>query len=276
MKPAAFGYHRPDALSECLELLGQPGSRVLAGGQSLVPLLNRRALRPRRLVDITRIADLAGVTISPGRLRVGATTTHQALVVAAAGAGFPGLSRAGAGIGQLPVRLRGTVGGSLAHADPAAEWCAAAAVFDARITLASTHGVREVSATDFFTGPSRTACEAHELVVAVEFARPWTHAATVKHGHAGSVMCLSVGLQVDRSAEVSEARVVVGGGRRSPARVTRLEELLTGRPVGDLTSLARAVDAGWDRGPAAGGVAVPGWMVVDVVHDALGLRAREV
>src|SRR5580700_7098471 len=167
VKAAPFEYHAPETLDEALALLAEFGdeAKVLAGGQSLVPILALRLSRFEHLVDLNRIAALRYVTEAGGVTRVGAMTT-QALIASNAGvrARVRLLADATARIGHFQIRNRGTIGGSVCHADPAAEYPAVAVTLDAEIDLASVRGTRTVRAADFFTGPLMTVAEPDEIL----------------------------------------------------------------------------------------------------------------
>jgi carbon-monoxide dehydrogenase medium subunit len=140
MKPPAFAYRRPESLAEALDVLAQAGdeARPLAGGQSLVPLLAMRLARPRLVVDLQRVPELRGIETGPGLLRAGAMTREAELERAA---GLPEVVAAALPhVGHFQIRSRGTVGGSLAHMDPAAEWPALALLLDAELEAASVRG----------------------------------------------------------------------------------------------------------------------------------------
>ena len=169
MKPAPFAYHAPDTLDEVLELLGPgDGVRVLAGGQSLVPMMKARALRPTVVIDVNRVPGLAFVEEEGGALRIGALTRQQALLDSdVAGRAQPLLHAAGRFAGYLATRHRGTVGGSLAFAAPWAELAAAVVALDAQLEVRSARGERTVPARSFFTGPNETVLEPDELLMSV-------------------------------------------------------------------------------------------------------------
>jgi carbon-monoxide dehydrogenase medium subunit len=172
MKPAAFSYYRPDSLDEALALLAEhgPDAKLLAGGQSLVPAMNFRLARPAALIDLNRIGPLAGIEpAADGSLRIGAMTRQRAVERSATVAQHaPLLSRAVPWIAHLQIRTRGTIGGSLAHADPAAELPAVMLVLEARFVVAGPHGFRSLAAREFFTGVLSTALEEGEMLAAVE------------------------------------------------------------------------------------------------------------
>jgi carbon-monoxide dehydrogenase medium subunit len=172
MKPASFAYYRPDSLEEALALLAEhgPDAKPLAGGQSLVPAMNFRLARPAALIDLNRIGSLAGIEpAADGRLRIGAMTRQRALERSATVAQHaPLLSRAVPWIAHPQIRTRGTIGGSLAHADPAAELPAVMLVLEARFVVAGPRGSRSLAAREFFTGVLSTALADGELLAAVE------------------------------------------------------------------------------------------------------------
>ena len=172
MKPPRFDYRAPESLDEALDLLADsgPDARILAGGQSLVPVLNFRLARPGLLIDINGIAGLAGIDDKDDRLVIGATARQRAIemstVVARA---VPLLHEATRYVAHLPIRTRGTVGGSIANADPAAEDPAVAAALEATMVCRSRRGERRIAAAGFFVDVLTTALEPDEMLVAVEF-----------------------------------------------------------------------------------------------------------
>jgi len=178
MKPPPFLYARPDSVDEATELLAEYGDegKVLAGGQSLLPLLNFRLSRPSVMVDLALLDDLTTLDREDGYVSVGSMVRQRTLeTVPSVREACPLLAKALAYVGHVQIRNRGTVGGSLAHADPAAELPAAAVVLDADICAVSTRGHRWIPAADFFTGPLSTALDPDEIVTRVRF--PETHTA---------------------------------------------------------------------------------------------------
>ena len=170
MKPPLFDYLLPRSLDEALKMLGELGdaAKVLAGGQSLVPMLNFRLVRPGHLVDLNGLTELAGITRENGHLVIGAMTRQRAVERSPlALAACPLLADAMPQIGHSQIRNRGTVGGSLAHSDPAAELPAVVAAVGGELVVRSAKGKRSVSPDKFFTGYLSTALEPHELLVAV-------------------------------------------------------------------------------------------------------------
>jgi CO/xanthine dehydrogenase FAD-binding subunit len=176
MKPAPFGYIRPASLAEACGLLAaDDDSRLIAGGQTLVPMLAMRLARPARLIDILRLPELAGVRQDQDAVVVGATT-RQALAERdpVIRASVPMLARVLPWVGHPPTRNRGTVGGSIANADPSAEIPLVAVTLGADIMIATTQGPTSISADDFFIGPMLTAISQGECVKAIRFP-VWPH-----------------------------------------------------------------------------------------------------
>jgi CO/xanthine dehydrogenase FAD-binding subunit len=176
MKPAPFDYVRPVSLSEaCALLAGDEDARPIAGGQTLVPMLAMRLARPAKLIDILRLPELAGIREEPDAIVVGATTRQaQAERDPVIRASVPMLARVLPWVGHPPTRNRGTIGGSIANADPSAEIPLVAVMLGAEIVLASTNGARSMAADDFFIEPMVTALAHGECVRAIRFP-VWPH-----------------------------------------------------------------------------------------------------
>jgi carbon-monoxide dehydrogenase medium subunit len=246
MKPAPFTLHAPESIGEVLGLLAGHGdeAKVLAGGQSLVPMLALRLTRFGHLVDINRVGELSGVTRAGGWLRVGATTRHSVLAqdtdVAAA---VPLLALATAKVGHFQIRNRGTIGGALAHADPAAEQPAVALALDAVMEVTSEQGRREVPAAEFFQGTWATALGPEEVLSAVRFPvwegrRGFAVEELVRrHGDfalVGVVCGVTLG---DRGVE--RAALGLFGVGATPLRARRAEDaLVAGEALEDVARLA--------------------------------------
>ena len=239
MKPAAFGYHRVDRVEDALERLTELGedAKVLAGGQSLVAMMNFRLVRPPALIDISRIPDLDYVARDGDALRVGALATHREVELLrdpGVVAGYEVLPRAARWVGHYPIRARGTFGGSIAHADPSAEWCMLALLLDATIVATGPDGEREIPASDFFLGFFTTSLEPGELLTEVRFPRPRPHAAlhefARRHGDF-AIVAAAVAVDVDGD-RMTDARVVVGGVDEVPLRVEAAEQALEGAAPG--------------------------------------------
>jgi len=176
MKPAPFDYVRPASLAEACEILaGDDDARVIAGGQTLVPMLAMRLARPARLIDILRLAELAGIREENGAIVVGATTRQaQAERDPVIRASVPMLARVLPWVGHPPTRNRGTVGGSIANGDPSAEIPLVAVTLGAGIVLASKDGATSMPAEEFFIGPMVTSVEQGQCVRAIRFP-VWRH-----------------------------------------------------------------------------------------------------
>ena len=256
MKPAPFEYHRVERTEDAIARLAELGdeAKVLAGGQSLVPMMNFRLVRPPALVDITRIPDLRYVERDGDRLRIGALTMHrevEQLDDPAVVDGYELLPQAARWVGHYPIRTRGTFGGSVAHADPSAEWCMLAVLLDATVVVAGADGEREIPAADFFLGFFTTAMEPGELLVEVRFPRPRPHAALQefarRHGDF-AIVAAAVAVEVDGD-RLTDARIVIGGVDEIPLRVTDAEEVLEGAEAG--------AEAFAEAGRAAGAAVEP-------------------
>ena len=173
MKPASFDYLRPAGVEEALAALGEAGddARVLAGGLSLVPMMNFRVVAPAVVIDIGGIGELERIADDGSEVEVGAGVVQAALERwSDLARRLPLLAAAFPHIGHYPTRARGTVGGSIAHCDPSAELPLALAVLDGTVRLRSTAGERLVRAREFFEGPLQTACREDEMVVATPLA----------------------------------------------------------------------------------------------------------
>jgi aerobic carbon-monoxide dehydrogenase medium subunit len=252
MKPAAFDYHRVDRVEDALERLAELGedAKVLAGGQSLVPMMNFRLVRPPALVDVTRIPDLRYVLRDGDALRIGALTVHREIELLSDPdviSGYELLPRAARWVGHYPIRTRGTFGGSIAHADPSAEWCMLAVLLDATIVVTGPDGEREIPASDFFLGFFTSALEPGELLLEVRFPRPRPHAAlrefARRHGDF-AIVAAAVALDVDGD-RISDPRIVVGGVDEVPLRVRDAERAIEGAaPGGEAFAAAGRAAAG--------------------------------
>jgi carbon-monoxide dehydrogenase medium subunit len=170
MKPGEFRYERPASLADALALMGQDEVAALAGGQSLMPMMNFRVAQPEVLVDLGGIAELSGIERADGAMRIGAMTRYVDIMAHhGLPAQLPLVAMALPHVAHSAIRNRGTLGGSLALADPAAEMPAVARVLGASLHLAGASGVRSVAADDFFLGAYETALEPGELLTAIEF-----------------------------------------------------------------------------------------------------------
>jgi carbon-monoxide dehydrogenase medium subunit len=250
VKPAAFDYHRVDTADEAIERLAELGdeAKVLAGGQSLVPMMNFRLVRPPALVDVSRVDELRGLRRVRNSLAIGALTRHAEVEHAAADdltGGFEILRRAARFVGHFPIRARGTFGGSVAHADPAAEWCMLAVALDAEIVVRGPDGRRTVPAREFFAGFFTTTLEPAEIVEEVCFPRPWRHAAIQEFArrHGDFAIVAAVVALDAQDGVVRDARVVVGGVDEVPVRAEAAEAALRGRASDAFADAAKAAAA---------------------------------
>jgi carbon-monoxide dehydrogenase medium subunit len=226
VKPAPFAYHRAHSVAETVALLAELGdeAKILAGGLSLVPMMNFRLARPTAIVDVTRIDGLSYLRAGEDGLRIGALTTHRAVETCtdrAVRTGFGVLPRSARWIGHYPIRARGTFGGSIAHADPASEWCLLAVLLEARITVTGPAGERELSASDFFQGYYTTAAEPDEMVTEVWFPKPAPRAVLTEFAvRQGDFAIVAAGVSVDIADGVCRGgRVVLGGVGPQPVQV---------------------------------------------------------
>jgi carbon-monoxide dehydrogenase medium subunit len=247
MKPVDFELHRPETLDEALSLLAEHGAegKVLAGGQSLVPLLNFRLARPEHLVDLGRIASLTILRRTADRLSIGAMVTHERAERSPAVAeAAPLMARAFPHIAHQAIRTRGTVGGSIAHGDPAAELPAVAVALDAVMVAVGPRGRREIAAKDFFVANLVTALADDELLTEVHV-RPATGATGAAFEEVGrrqgDFALVGAGAQVRLADDgtVADARICLTGVSPVPHRATEAESLLVGhRPDADRVAAA--------------------------------------
>src|ERR1700751_4251676 len=239
MEPVSFRYFAPRTVDDALDLLaahGQEG-KILAGGQSLVPAMNFRPPRPTSLIDINRIDALDYVREGGGELRIGALGRHARFEAPVTGGALSALLPKGGGpLGPLPIRSRGTFCGSIAHADPASEWCLLAATLDAELVVVSRRGQRSLGPNEYFVTALTTTLEPDELLTEVrlpllddgwrtgfaEFSR--------RAGDYALAMCAAF-LRFEKG-RIAEARIGVGGATGRPSRITAAEALLTGTEGG--------------------------------------------
>lgn len=246
MKPAPFEYHRPTSLAETFELLDRYGDdgRILAGGQSLVPALNMRLATPRAVIDINRLPGLDAIRSTPEGLVIGALVRHEVMERSPlVREHAPLIAAAMPHVGHAAIRTRGTLGGSLALADPAAELPACVVALDAVIRVTSRRGGRDIAAADFFTGIYTTALEWGEVLteVLVPASRAGWRSGfdelTRRHGDF-ALAGLAAHARGERSA-VAESRLVFFGVGVAPVRAHRAEAALAGRPTRDAIAAAQ-------------------------------------
>jgi carbon-monoxide dehydrogenase medium subunit len=255
VKPAPFAYHAPETVDDAVALLREHGddAKPLAGGQSLVPLLALRLTRFGHLVDLNRIPELEGLRRDNGALEVGAMT-RQATVERTAEAGVvPLLARAVPLIGHFQIRNRGTIGGSLAHADPASELPAVALALDAELVAAGPGGVRVIPARDFFVSTWTTALDTAEVLTAVRFpvrtARGgWAIEEFARRSGDFAVTGAACALAVDDDGRVERAGIALFGMGSTPLRAAEAERALVGSAVDavDTAEIGRLATADTD------------------------------
>jgi aerobic carbon-monoxide dehydrogenase medium subunit len=229
--PATFEYHRPDSIDAAVRLLGTLGdeARLLAGGHSLIPAMKLRLAQPKALVDLAAVQELRGIQDLGDRVRIGAMTTHADILDSALLAKRAPIFRAAARqIGDVQVRNLGTIGGSLAHADPAADWPAVVLALDADIEIASARGRRTVAASQFFVDMLQTSLEAGDVLCAISVGGTAATVAYVKTEQKASVAAV-----VDQPGK--RVRIGVTGIAPVPYRARAVEARLDGRQVDEST-----------------------------------------
>jgi carbon-monoxide dehydrogenase medium subunit len=246
MYPPKFDYYRASSLAEAVSLLRQhSGAKVLAGGHSLIPVMNLRLADPGTLIDIGRISELKGISASNGSVRIGALTPHALI---AASADVPAvLSEAAGMIGDPQVRNRGTIGGNIAHADPASDLPTVLTALGAKIHLTGPNGNRTIFADDFFTGLFATALADGEIVTAIEVTRsgPGSGSAYAKLFNPASryAMVGAAAIVTVSGGSCTAAGVAVGGLVPSATRAKSVEAALVGKPLSEdnIAAAAQAV-----------------------------------
>ncbi len=258
MYPAPFLYHRPSGLHQALELLSRHKTDgvILAGGQSLVPRMNLRQETPKNVVDLNRIADLSTLAVVDDVLEIGAMVRHQSLCWDAevSGLSLPSgfaqlLGRMAGAIGNLPIRLRGTIGGSLANASPKAQWALLSLLLDADIVIENAGGARCERYAEFLNRDGRTTLKPGDMITRVKIKVPSAHwrygfaqLAPQQNRPASAFALAAVTLQ---DACVRDCRIAVGACTPVPCRLQALEDWLSGRPASvdggnDLADVAKA------------------------------------
>ncbi len=252
MYSANFDYHRAKTLADAQRLLAaHPGAKLLAGGHSLIPLMKLRLASPSAVVDIGRIAELRGISRSGDSIRIGALTTHAEIAASAdVQKAAPALAEAAMLIGDPAVRSRGTIGGNIAHADPASDLPTVLVALDARIVAVGASGERTIGADGFFTGIMSTALAENEVVTAivVPAAPRGQGSAYVKFPHPASryaVIGVAAAVTMANN-QCSAARVALGGLLPHATRATAVEQALTGRSLDTATIASAAVQVSSD------------------------------
>ncbi len=244
MKAAPFAYHRPATVAEAVAMLGEYGedAKILAGGQSLVPMLAMRLTHFDHLIDISGLTELNDIALQGNEVRVGAATPHAMVGLDDEIAdSVPLLTLATPHIGHFQIRSRGTLGGAIAHADPAAEYAAVALALGATIEATSARGTRQIPATEFFTGLWETSLAPDEILTAVRFPVAFGRSGfgiaefARRHGDfaiAGAV----VGIELDEDDRITRCGIGLLGLGSTPLRAASAESAVLGTPIGGLTA----------------------------------------
>jgi len=231
MIPVAFGYERATSIDDAIAKLAESGGKAIAGGHSLVPLMKLRLSEPTKLVDISRIPGLSGIRESGGKIEIGATTTHTDIAASKLLRDkCPMIAEAAAEIGDTQVRNRGTIGGSIAHADPSADFPAVVLALDADIVIKGKKGARTVKASAFFRGFYDVDLAPGDLITAIQFA-PIKSAAYAKlHQRAShyAIVGAAAALTVKGGA-IESARVALTGATTHAIRLAGVEKALAGK-----------------------------------------------
>jgi carbon-monoxide dehydrogenase medium subunit len=280
LKPPRLQYARPDSLADALMLLSRHAgdAAVLAGGQSLMPMLNLRVAQPAILIDINSVPELDRIRLYGESLSIGGRTRHNDVLRSpTVQAEAPLLTQALAHVAHEAIRNRGTLGGSLALADPAAELPACAVCLEAEIVATSVRGERRIAAGEFFQGLYTTALEPDELVTLVDFpvlGAAWRFGFDEVSRRRGDFAIAGLALAIrEDGATVADCRLALFGVEAFPRRLRVAEDCLRGAALGDDASLARAQAAlRDDLEPIEGGESPPQYRV----HLACELLARTV
>ena len=256
MKPAAFAYAKARSLEDAVaQLAAHRGeAKLLAGGQSLIAMLNMRLAAPELLIDISRLHNLSGIQVRNGSVRIGALTTHAEIERSAAIAKhLPLLAQAAPHIAHAAIRNVGTFGGSIALADPAAEWPACCVALDARFTLAGKRGTRQVQAREFFEGLYSTALRPAEVLTHVEVPIPGAdyRAAFVELARRrGDYAIVGLAALAKRTrGALSDVRLAFFGVGATPVLARSAMAAIEGKPAGAAGACAKALDQDLDPGP---------------------------
>lgn len=240
MKPPPFEYLAVDSADAAVSALAQAGGdgKIIAGGQSLLPMLNFRLLRPSVLIDINRVPDLAYVREDGDRIRIGALTRHYMLQTSdLVAAQLPVLHEAMQHVAHLAIRNRGTIGGSLSHADPAAELPMMTLLLDANLEIQSASGRRTIEARDFFLGALTTALEDDDMVVEINLPKlpartGWAFEEVARRSGDFALACVAVTLG-NRSGKFDRVHIGMMGVGETPMRADEAEALLEGQAYSD-------------------------------------------
>jgi carbon-monoxide dehydrogenase medium subunit len=252
MKPAQFHYHRPETVERAVSILGEFGDdgQVLAGGHSLVPIMAFRLATPEALVDINRVSELDYLTVDDGVLRIGALTRHARFHAPVCDAPLGALlSQVVRHVAHWPIRTRGTFCGSLAHVDPAAEWCVVLACLDGMVTARGPQGSRDLAAPDLFEWAMTSSLEPGEILTEARLpllpdATRWGFYEVARRAGDYALAMACATYRVDDQGRIAEPRVALGGIEPVPRRVPEAEQALAGaQPSADAFQAAAAAAA---------------------------------
>jgi carbon-monoxide dehydrogenase medium subunit len=283
MYPASFEYHTPTTLAEAIALLGQYGdeAKVLSGSQSLIPLMKLRLAQPAHVVDLRKVDGLTGVREVQGAIQIGALTTHATLAKSELlRAKLPMAAEAAGQIGDAQVRNLGTIGGSLAHADPSADWPAVLTALDASVVMVGPQGERTLKVEQLIVGPLTTALEPGEILTQVRVALPpaRTAGAYEKLPHPASrfaVVGVAAEISLDARNTVQWSRIAITGLGSKVTRATGVERALQGKvadPAAIKSAAARAAEGLELRADLSGSAAYKAQLAA-VYTERAALRA---
>ena len=251
MIPSQFDYEAPRSLSEALHLLASNAeAKILAGGHSLLPAMKLRLAAPALLVDLSRIAGLSYIRETGNSLSIGAMTTHSDLASSPlVRKELPLLAETAEHIGDVQVRNRGTIGGSLAHADPAADYPASVLALDGELIAISAHGERTIAVRDFFTGMFSTSLEANEILTEIRIAKTQgagTAYRKFRHPASGFAVVAVAAVVRKQGAVIDNVAVGVTGVGQNPYRASAVERALRGKALSDISEASRHAADGID------------------------------
>lgn len=237
MKPAKFTFHEPANLQSAFDLLAEHGdeAKIIAGGQSLIPAMNLRLAQPEHLIDINAIDELNGISEDTEYVTFGALTRHSDVEKSALlKERCPILPAAARCIGHLAIRTRGTVGGSLVNADPAAEWSLIAILLDAEMTVRSANGVRILTARDFIQSVYTSDVEDNEILTAIRFpvlknGEGWSIKQISRRAGDFAIVAVAATLRLNAIGTIEDIRICVGGMDVTPLRLSELENIAIGK-----------------------------------------------
>jgi len=244
--PTAFAYERATSIDEAIKKLQDTGGKLLAGGHSLVPLMKLRLSEPGVLIDIARIPGLSGIREKDGKIVIGATTSHHDVATSALLRQIcPAVADTAGEIGDPQVRNRGTLGGSLAHSDPSADYPAVMLAVDAEIHIKGPKGWRAVKASAFFQDLFTVDLASDEIIVSVQFTPVKSAAYAKLHQRASHFAIVGVAAALDvKGGVIQSARIGLTGASSHATRMTNVEQALAGQPLSEETMVSAARLAG--------------------------------